>query len=89
MSRPLGDLRGRYSSVQPGGNGRVPQVVGAPGEQGRRFLAGERRSAGLMEDLKVGPVIEDAAVGTGEDAPVRELLAVGPTTRNALATIFV
>ena len=42
-----------------------------------------------MEDLKVGPVIEDAAVGTGEDAPVRELLAVGPTTRNALATIFV
>jgi hypothetical protein len=42
-----------------------------------------------MEDLKVGPVIEDAAAGTGEDAPVQELLAVGPTTRNALATIFV
>src|SRR5262245_66415516 len=24
-----------------------------------------------MEDLEVGPVIEDAAAGTGEDAPVR------------------
>src|SRR5262249_8373452 len=28
VSCPLGDLRGGYSSVQPGGNGRVPQVVG-------------------------------------------------------------
>jgi len=53
------------------------------------LLAGERRSAGIMEGPEVGPVIEDAAAGTGEDAPVPELLAVGPTTRNALATIFV
>src|SRR5262249_42759752 len=71
VSCPLGDLRGGHTSVQPGGNGRVPQVVGAPGEQGRPFLAGERRGAGLMEDLEVGPVLEDAAPGTGEDAPVR------------------
>ena len=34
-------------------------------------MAGERRGAGLMEDLEVGPVIEDAAAGTSEDAPVR------------------
>jgi hypothetical protein len=68
---PLGYLRGGYSGVQPRRDCRVPQVVGAPGEQGRRFLAAEGGGASLVEDLEVGPVIEDAAARTGEDAPVR------------------
>src|SRR5205823_250422 len=76
VARPVGDLRGGHSGVQPGGNRRVPQVVGAPGEQGRCFLAAEGRGAGLVEDLEVGPVIEDAAAGTGEDAPVRARLVL-------------
>src|SRR5262249_1799610 len=71
VARPVGDLRGGHSSVQPGGNRCVPQVVRAPGEQGRRFLAAEGRGASLVEDLEVGAVVEDAAAGTGEDAPVQ------------------
>src|SRR6516165_11399894 len=79
VASPLGDLRGGYSGVQPGGDRRVAEIVGAPGQQGCRLLAGEGRSAGLVEDQQVGPVIEDAPTRAGEDAPVRpgrELLEV-------------
>src|SRR5215472_4658680 len=41
VARPVGCLGGGHSRVQPGGNRRVPQVVGAPGKQGRPFLAAE------------------------------------------------
>jgi hypothetical protein len=63
VARPVGDLRGGHAGVQPRRYGRVSQVVGAPGKQGRRFLAAEGCGASLVEDLEVGPVVEDVAAG--------------------------
>jgi len=80
VSCPVGDLRGGHSGVQPGRNGGVPQVVGATGEQGCRFLAAEGRGASLVEDLEVGPVIEDAAARRGTPPP----LPAGPEPTFAL-----
>src|SRR6266566_1262590 len=47
---PVGYLRWCDAGVQPGGDRRVTQVVGAAGQQRRRLWAGEGRGRGLVED---------------------------------------
>jgi hypothetical protein len=71
VARPLGDLGRGHPRVQPGGNGRMAQIVGTPGQQRRGLAGGEGGGSGLVEDLEVGAVVEDAAARSGEDAPVR------------------
>lgn len=71
VTGPLSDLRCGHSGVQPGGDRRVPQIIGAPGQQRRPFLADEGGGAGLVEDLEVSPVVEEATAWAGEDAAVR------------------
>ena len=48
----------------------MPEIVGTPGQQRCGFAGGEGGSAGLVEDLEIGPVVEDPAPRAGEDAPV-------------------
>jgi hypothetical protein len=68
---PLGDLGSGHARVEPGGYRRVSEVVGAPRQQRSRLASREGCSPGLVKDLEIRAVIEDAATGTGEDAPVR------------------
>ena len=83
VTRPVGDLRGGHSGVQPCGNRGVPQVTGAPGEQARCFLAAEGRGASLVEDLEVGPVIEDPPRGRRGDRARGPVAPPGPAERIA------
>src|ERR1019366_7093059 len=70
VPRAAGDLGRRYSGVEPQRDRRVPQVVGGTAE-GRLVLGGgEGVLPGLGPDLVVAGVLEDAAPGGLEDAPV-------------------
>src|SRR6516225_563510 len=87
VARPVGDLRSGYARVEPGRDGRVPQIVGASRQQRGGLAGSESSGTGLVEDQKVRPVVEDAAAWAGEDAPVRagwELLEVLTEKRDQL-----
>ena len=71
VTRPLGDLRGGHSRVEPGRHGGVAQVVGPAHERGRCLSLAERLAARRVEDLKVGPFGDDPAARPGEYPPVR------------------
>src|SRR5262249_12221064 len=68
---PGGDLRRGDSGIEPGGHGGVTEVVRTAGQQGSCLAGGEGSIAGLVEDLEVGPVVEDTAAGASENPPGR------------------
>ena len=68
VARPLGDLGRWHSGVEPGGHRRVAKVIGPSGQQRCGLALGNCDVTCLVEDLEVGPVVEDAATWAGEDA---------------------
>src|SRR5581483_5059779 len=61
---------GGYPGVEPQRDRGVAQVVGAAAEGGALLGGGEGLLAGLGPDLVVAGVLQDAAPGGLEDAPV-------------------
>jgi hypothetical protein len=59
-----------HPGVQPERDPGVAQVVGAAAERGALLGWGEGLGAGVGPDLAVAGVLEDAAPGGLEDAPV-------------------
>src|SRR6516162_460265 len=53
VASPRSDLRGGDSGVQPGGDRRMAEIVGAPGQQGYGLGRGEGGGTGLVEDQQV------------------------------------
>ena len=71
------DLGRGHSGVQPQRHRRVPQVVGKPAERGVLLGGREGLLAGLVPDLVVAGVLQDAAPGGLED-PAPGAAAVVP-----------
>jgi len=65
---PLRDLGWRHSGVEPGGDGCVPEIVGAAGEQGFDFGLCERGSSGSVEDSEVCAVGNESSARQAEEA---------------------
>ena len=61
---PFSDLRWRHAGIAPGGQARVPEVVGAPGYRRAHQIRRERGSRGLTRSAGVahGPCVGTASL---------------------------
>jgi len=66
----LGDLRRRYSGVQPQRHGRMPQVVGSSGQRGGHLLRCQRAGKGIGPHVAERGGGDDLAAFTAEQPPV-------------------